>query len=58
MKGASGSKYYEKGKKYHLRLINFGINNNFHNNYLLTIITSDFVPIKPYTTSSVSISIS
>jgi len=64
MKGASGGKYHvttlKKGKKHRLRLINTGIDNNFHvsvDGHQLTVITSDFVPIKPYTTSSISINI-
>ncbi|KAM0715961.1 hypothetical protein Q7P37_008475 [Cladosporium fusiforme] len=64
MKGEHGGKYHvttlKKGKKHRLRLINTGIDNNFHisiDGHNFTVITSDFVPIKPYVTNSVSINI-
>ncbi|KAI7351268.1 laccase-like multicopper oxidase [Hortaea werneckii] len=64
MKSAQGGQYHvtrvKKGKKYRLRLINTGINQHFHvsiDNHKLTVIASDFVPIKPYVTDSVSIGI-
>jgi hypothetical protein len=64
MKGAFGGKYHvttlKKDKKHRLRLINTGIDNNFHvsiDSHNFTVITSDFVPIKPYTISSISINI-
>lgn len=65
MKSASGSGEYfkttlKKGKKHRLRLINTGLNNLFHvsiDNHKFTVITSDFVPIKPYETDSVAIAI-
>jgi FtsP/CotA-like multicopper oxidase with cupredoxin domain len=64
MKGAFGGRYHvttlKKDKKHRLRLINTGIDNNFHvsiDSHNFTVITSDFVPVKPYTTSSISINI-
>ncbi|KAI6845513.1 laccase-like multicopper oxidase [Hortaea werneckii] len=64
MKSAQGGQYHvtqvKKGKKYRLRLINTGINQHFDvsiDNHKLTVIASDFVPIKPYVTDSVSIGI-
>lgn len=64
MKGDWGGKYHvttlKKNKKHRLRLINTGIDNNFHisiDGHNFTVITSDFVPIKPYVTNSVSINI-
>jgi FtsP/CotA-like multicopper oxidase with cupredoxin domain len=64
MKGASGGRYHvttlKKNKKHCLWLINTRIDNNFHvsiDSHNFTVITSDFVPIKPYTTSSISINI-
>lgn len=64
MKGEFGGKYHvatvKKGKKHRLRLINTGIDNNFHvsiDGHNFTVITSDFVPIKPYVTNSISINI-
>jgi FtsP/CotA-like multicopper oxidase with cupredoxin domain len=64
MKGASGGKYHvttlKKNKKHRLRLINTGIDNNFAvsiDGHQITVITSDFVPIKPFTTSAITINI-
>ncbi|KAF2716610.1 multicopper oxidase [Polychaeton citri CBS 116435] len=65
MKNANGGGAYhklkvQKGKKYRLRLINTGIDNLFHvtiDGHEFTVITSDFVPIKPYRTSTVAIGI-
>jgi FtsP/CotA-like multicopper oxidase with cupredoxin domain len=64
MKGAFRGRYHvttlKKDKKHRLRLINTGIDNNFHvsiDSHNFTVITSDFVPVKPYTTSSISINI-
>jgi len=64
MKSASGGKYHvttiKKGRKIRLRLINTGIDNAFHvsiDNHNFTVITSDFVPVKPYTTNSVVLNI-
>ncbi|KAF7186453.1 Laccase-3 [Pseudocercospora fuligena] len=64
MKTDSGGAYhvtkFTKGKRHRLRLINTGIDNIFHvsiDNHNFTVITSDFVPIKPYTTNSVAIGI-
>ncbi|KAF2248021.1 multicopper oxidase [Trematosphaeria pertusa] len=45
----------EKGKKYRLRLINTSSDNNIRvslDNHPFTVITSDLVPIKPYTATS------
>lgn len=64
IKGDSGGKYHvatvQKNKKHRLRLINTGVDNNFHvsiDGHNFTVITSDFVPIKPYVTNSISINI-
>jgi FtsP/CotA-like multicopper oxidase with cupredoxin domain len=64
MKGASGGKYHvttlKKNKKHRFRLINTGIDNNFAvsiDGHQITVITSDFVPIKPFTTSAITINI-
>lgn len=65
MKNANGGGSYlrtkvTKGKKYRLRLINTGIDNLFHvsiDGHKLTVITSDFVPVKPYTVDSVAIGV-
>ena len=59
-KGAYHITKVTKGKKFRLRLINTGINNLFHlsiDHHNFTVITSDFVPIRPYTTSSIAIGI-
>ncbi|EKG09557.1 Multicopper oxidase type 1 [Macrophomina phaseolina MS6] len=48
---------FEQGKKYRMRLINTGLYSNFRfaiDNHNLTVIATDFVPIKPYTTDNVS----
>lgn len=64
MKSPQGGRYHvttiKKGRKVRLRLINTGIDNNFHvsiDNHNFTVITSDFVPVKPYVTNSVAINI-
>ncbi|PPJ50459.1 hypothetical protein CBER1_06755 [Cercospora berteroae] len=65
MKRADGGGAYHvtkvtKGKRFRLRLINTGIDNHFHisiDQHNFTVITSDFVPIKPYVTKSVSLQI-
>lgn len=64
MKGDSGGSYhvtkFTKGKRHRLRLINTGIDNVFHisiDKHNFTVITSDFVPIKPFTTNSVAIAV-
>lgn len=59
-KGAYHITKVTKGKKFRLRLINTGINNLFHlsiDQHNFTVITSDFVPIRPYTTNSIAIGI-
>lgn len=43
----------KKGKKYRLRLINISVDNNIRvslDNHMLQVMTSDFIPIKPYYT--------
>jgi len=48
---------FKKGKKYRLRLINSSIDSQFHfhiDGHNLTVISNDFVAIKPYETQSVS----
>lgn len=61
---AGGGKYGKvsitKGKKYRLRLLNTGVDNMIRvslDNHPFTVITSDLVPIKPYTTNWVLIGI-
>ncbi|KAJ9648054.1 laccase, multicopper oxidase, benzenediol:oxygen oxidorectuctase [Coniosporium tulheliwenetii] len=49
-----------KGKKYRLRLINTSTDTHFHvslDGHPFTVITSDFVPVKPYVTSDVQLNI-
>jgi FtsP/CotA-like multicopper oxidase with cupredoxin domain len=55
---ASGGSYnlvtLKKGKKHRLRLINTSVDNNIRvslDNHPFTVISSDFVPIHPYTTN-------
>ncbi|TGO84187.1 hypothetical protein BPOR_0537g00020 [Botrytis porri] len=62
--GATGGKYttntITSGKKYRLRLINTSVDNHFMvslDNHAFTVITSDFVPIVPYTTNWIFIGI-
>jgi FtsP/CotA-like multicopper oxidase with cupredoxin domain len=58
-----GLKYnitFEKGKKYLMRLINTSVDTTFifaidHHN--ITVMSSDFVPIKPYVTDHVVVGI-
>ncbi|KAK5733302.1 laccase, multicopper oxidase, benzenediol:oxygen oxidorectuctase [Elasticomyces elasticus] len=64
MKSAHGGAYHvtkvKKGRKVRIRLINTSIDNPFHvtiDNHNFTVITSDFVPIKPFVTNTVSINI-
>ncbi|KAF2675309.1 laccase 2 [Microthyrium microscopicum] len=50
---------FEKGKKYRMRLINTGVYSNMRfsiDNHTLTVIAMDFVPIVPYQTDNVAIS--
>lgn len=49
-----------KGKKYRLRLINTSTNDNFKvglDNHTMTVITSDFVPIRPFQTQWIFLAI-
>lgn len=61
--GTSGSYYtttITHGKKYRLRLINTSVDNHFMvslDSHTFTVITSDFVPIKPYTADWIFIGI-
>ncbi|KAF2472226.1 uncharacterized protein BDR25DRAFT_284795 [Lindgomyces ingoldianus] len=59
-----GGSYYKinvtKGKKYRIRLINTAVDSHFHvsfDGHPFTVITSDFVPIKPYVTDQLAINI-
>lgn len=58
-----GLKYnttFEKGKSYLLRLINMSVDTTFIfaiDNHNITVMSSDFVPIKPYVTNHVVIGI-
>lgn len=50
----------EKGRSYRLRVANVGINDHYHfsiDGHNLTVISSDFVPVVPFTTSSISLGI-
>jgi FtsP/CotA-like multicopper oxidase with cupredoxin domain len=61
----SGSGTYGKttltaGKKHKLRLVNTGINQYLHvslDGHPFTVVAADFVPIKPYTTTSLAIAV-
>lgn len=64
MVSSGGGKYYTstitKGKKYRLRLINTSVDAHFMvslDNHVFQVITSDFVPIKPYYTNWVFLDI-
>ncbi|CAI7633965.1 unnamed protein product [Penicillium manginii] len=51
--------HFEKGKKYRMRLINTGVYSNMRfsiDNHTLTVISMDFIPIVPYKTDNVAIS--
>ncbi|KAF1732860.1 Laccase-2 [Beauveria bassiana] len=51
--------HFEKGKRYRMRLVNTGLYSNFRfaiDGHNLTVIANDFVPIEPYTTDNVIIS--
>jgi FtsP/CotA-like multicopper oxidase with cupredoxin domain len=48
------------GKKHKLRLVNTGVNQYIHvslDNHPFTVVAADFVPIKPYTTNSLVLSV-
>lgn len=50
----------KKGKKYRLRLINISVDNNIRvslDNHQMQVMTSDFIPIKPYYTNWVLLAI-
>ncbi|KAF2808429.1 uncharacterized protein BDZ99DRAFT_464310, partial [Mytilinidion resinicola] len=65
MKNAKGGGQYfkmtvTKGKKYRIRLINTSVDSFLHvsmDGHPFTVITSDLVPIKPYTTDQLAINI-
>lgn len=59
-----GGSYFKikvtKGKKYRLRLINTAVDQFFHvsaDSHPFKVITSDFVPVKPWTTSDLNMAI-
>ncbi|KAF2002818.1 multicopper oxidase [Amniculicola lignicola CBS 123094] len=61
---AGGGSYHKinvvKGKKYRLRIINTSVDSVFHvtmHNHPFTVITADFVPIKPFVTNQITINI-
>lgn len=62
-KGTIGKKFemtFEKGKKYRIRLVNVAVDAAFQfslDGHTLKVIANDFVPINPYTTDSVEITI-
>jgi FtsP/CotA-like multicopper oxidase with cupredoxin domain len=48
------------GKKHRIRLINTGMNNHLHigiDQHQMTVIAADFVPVQPYSVSSLSIAV-
>ncbi|KAJ9623971.1 laccase, multicopper oxidase, benzenediol:oxygen oxidorectuctase [Taxawa tesnikishii (nom. ined.)] len=50
-KGTYLMKTLTKGKKYRLRFINTSVDNQFHvslDNHIFTVVSADFVPVKPY----------
>ncbi|KAF9635593.1 putative laccase-1 precursor protein [Lasiodiplodia theobromae] len=50
----------EKGRGYRLRVANVGISDHYHfsiDGHNLTVISSDFVPVVPFTTSSISLGV-
>lgn len=56
--GAYHQIHVEKGQSYRLRVMNTGTNDHYHfsiDGHNLTVIASDFVPVVPFTTSSVSL---
>jgi FtsP/CotA-like multicopper oxidase with cupredoxin domain len=51
---------FTPGKKHLLRLVNTGINNFLHvgiDQHTMTVIADDFIPIQPYTTESVTLTV-
>ena len=51
---------FEKNKKYLIRITNSAIDFHFHfsiDNHMLLVVSADYVPIKPYWTSSLSVGI-
>jgi FtsP/CotA-like multicopper oxidase with cupredoxin domain len=65
MKNAQGGGAYhvtnvQKGQRYRIRLVNMGVDNHFHvtiDNHAFTVIASDFVPIQPFVTNSLSMAV-
>jgi FtsP/CotA-like multicopper oxidase with cupredoxin domain len=64
MTSVHGGSYSETlltpGKSHRLRLLNVGINNYMHvalDGHKFTVITSDFTPIEPYETDSITIAV-
>ncbi|EJD49497.1 putative extracellular dihydrogeodin oxidase/laccase [Auricularia subglabra TFB-10046 SS5] len=59
-KGKRFVRTFEAGKKYRLRLINTSVDSFFRvslDGHTMTVIASDFVPIKPYTTETIGLAI-
>ncbi|KAF2205521.1 hypothetical protein GQ43DRAFT_362220, partial [Delitschia confertaspora ATCC 74209] len=59
-KGKLFERKFEAGKKYLIRIINASVGMHFNfaiDNHLLNVISTDFVPIKPYNTTSLSVGI-
>jgi FtsP/CotA-like multicopper oxidase with cupredoxin domain len=59
-KGSYYEQKFKPGKKYLLRIINGSTGFHFHwslDNHVIKVIAADFVPIKPYTTESLSVGI-
>lgn len=64
MTSVSGGKYavttLKKNKKHLLRLVNTGINNYVHvslDGHPFEVVSADFIPIVPYTTTSLVIAV-
>lgn len=50
----------QPGKKYLLRLANVGINQHIHvslDGHQMRVIAADFIPVKPYSTKTVSLTV-
>ncbi|GME46776.1 Laccase-1 precursor [Neofusicoccum parvum] len=58
--GAYSQIHVEKGQRYRLRVMNTGTNDHYHfsiDGHNMTVIASDFVPVVPFTTSSISLGV-
>jgi hypothetical protein len=64
MKFGDGGEFYtatlQPGKRHLLRLANTGINNYVHftlDGHMIEVVAADFIPVVPYTTSSVVLAV-